>query len=65
MLARSANDAIILQEKKMRIETNIKIIEQLSMRRKDANWTFRFFLKGPDVSAARIDSIVHYLYKEC
>lgn len=64
MLDRSANDAIILQEKKMRIDTNIKIIEQLSRHRKDANWTFRCFLKGADVSAARIDSIVHDLYKE-
>jgi hypothetical protein len=34
MLARSANGAIILQEKKMRIETNIKIIEQLSRQQK-------------------------------
>jgi uncharacterized protein len=48
----------------MRIETNIKIIEQLSSRRKDANWTFRCFLKWADVSAARIDSIVYDLYKE-
>jgi len=48
----------------MRIETNIKIIEQLSRHGKDANWTFRFFLKGGDVSAARLDSIVHDLYKE-
>ncbi len=48
----------------MRIETDINKIEQLSQQRNDANWAFRTFLKGSALSAAKIDSIVHDLYKE-
>jgi hypothetical protein len=48
----------------MKIETDIKKIEQLAHQREDANWAFRCFLKGSDLSVAKIDSIVHDLYRE-
>jgi hypothetical protein len=48
----------------MDIETDIKRIEQLSRQREDANWVFRSFLKGSDLSVAKIDSTVHGLYRE-
>ena len=48
----------------MRIETNIKIIEQVSQRQYEKNWAFRSFLKGSALSVAKIDAIVHDLYKE-
>lgn len=48
----------------MKIETDIKKIEQLSRQREDENWEFSCFLKGSDHSIAKIDSTVHHLYQE-
>lgn len=48
----------------MELETDIKKIEELSQQREDENWDFRCFLKRADLSVAKIDSIVHSLYRE-
>ncbi|HBG04590.1 MAG: hypothetical protein A2075_21305 [Geobacteraceae bacterium GWC2_58_44] len=48
----------------MKLETDIKRIEELSQQRDDENWDFRCFLKRADLSVAKIDSIVHELYRE-
>jgi uncharacterized protein len=48
----------------MKLETDIKNIEQLSQQREDANWKFRCFLKRSDLSVAKIDSTVKGLYQE-
>jgi hypothetical protein len=41
----------------MRIETDIANIEKLSQQRESEIWGFRCFLKGSDLSVAKIDSI--------
>ena len=48
----------------MNTETDIKMIEQLSRQREDANWAFRSFLKGSGLSVMKIDATVHDLYRE-
>ncbi len=48
----------------MRIETDIKIIEQLSKQREDANWEFCCFLKRSGIPSSRIDGKVHDLRRE-
>jgi len=48
----------------VKIESDIKIIEQLSRQREEANWAFRSFLKGSGLSGAKIDSRVHDIYQE-
>ncbi len=53
-----------IQEKTMKFETDLKIIEQLSQQREHKNWAFRCYLKGSAFSIAKIDSTVHDLYKE-
>jgi len=47
----------------MTLETDPKRIEALAREREDANWAFRRFLKGCDMSIEELDSIVHELYK--
>jgi len=47
----------------MTLETDPKRIEVLARIREDANWAFRSFLKGCDVSIEKLDSIVHDLYE--
>lgn len=48
----------------MKLEIEIKRIQELAQQRKDANWEFRCFLKGSDLSIRRIDLTVHNLYWE-
>jgi Fe-S-cluster containining protein len=43
----------------MKLETNIKRIEQLIKEKEDANWEFRCFIKASDISIEDIDSVVH------
>ena len=47
-----------------RIETDIAVIENLAQQRERENWDFRCFLKGSDLEASKIDSIVAELYRE-
>jgi len=46
----------------MKIETNIKKIQQIADRKEDENLAFRSFLKGQDFD--KVDEIVHKLYSE-
>jgi len=46
----------------MKIETNIKKIQQIADRKEDENLAFRSFLKGQDFN--KVDEIVHKLYSE-
>jgi uncharacterized protein len=48
----------------MKLETDLKKIEQLSKQREKANWEFRCFLKQSDYSVKEIDSVVKDLYTE-
>ena len=48
----------------MRLEIDIQRIQQLSQQSEEANWAFRCFLKGSDLSVRSIDSTVHDLYRE-
>jgi len=48
----------------MKIETDIQRIQQLAQQREEANWAFRCFLKGSDLSIRSIDLKVHDLYRE-
>jgi Fe-S-cluster containining protein len=48
----------------MKLGTDIQRIHQLAKEREDANWAFRCFLKGSDLSIGRIDRTVHDLYRE-
>ena len=48
----------------MKFETDIQKIEQLSQQREHANWAFRCFLKGSDLSVAKIDSTVHDIFRK-
>ena len=48
----------------MKIETDIAIIEKKAQQCERENWDFRCYLKGSDLSAAKIDSIVAELYRE-
>jgi Fe-S-cluster containining protein len=48
----------------MKLETDIQRIQKLAQQRKDANWAFRCFLKGSDLSVRSIDLKVHDLYRE-
>ena len=48
----------------MKIETNIQKIQQLAQEREEANWAFRCFLKGSDLSNRLIDRTVHDLYRQ-
>ena len=48
----------------MKLEADIQRIKGLAQQRKDANWAFRCFLKGSDLSIRRIDLTVHDLYRE-
>lgn len=45
------------------MEIDLKRIRQLSKKKEDENWEFRSFLKGCDIPAKKIDSIVHKLYR--
>ena len=47
----------------MEIETNIGTIERLAEKNRPADWAFRSYLKGCDLSAEEIDSLVHKHYK--
>ncbi len=47
----------------MKIETDPKRVAMLARRREDANWRFRSFLKGCDLSASRLDRLVHEVYE--
>ena len=60
----SAITARVHPKSAMRLETNLKKIEQLSQQRDDANWEFRCFLKGCNLSIARIDSALKEIYQE-
>ena len=46
----------------MRLEINIKNIEQISKLKEDENISFQTYLKGQD--SEKIDKIVHRLYEE-
>jgi len=48
----------------MILETDIQRIQQLAQQREEANWAFRCFLKGSDLSIRSIDLTVHDLYRE-
>jgi len=48
----------------MNFETDIQRIQQLAKQREEANWAFRCFLKGSDLSIRSIDLTVHDLYRE-
>lgn len=48
----------------MRLETDIKRIEQRAEQQAERNWAFRCFLKGSDLPAKEIDSVVHALNHE-
>ena len=48
----------------MRLETDIQRIEQRAKHQEERNWAFRCFLKGCDLSAKEIDSVVHALNGE-
>ena len=48
----------------MDLETDIKRIEQRTEQQAKRNWAFRCFLKGSDLPAREIDSVVHALNQE-
>ena len=48
----------------MKLETDIKRIQQLAQRREETNWAFRCFLKGSDLSIRSIDLKVYDIYRE-
>lgn len=48
----------------MQLETDIRRIKQLAEQQDERNWAFRCFLKGCDLSADKIDSLVHALNEE-
>jgi len=48
----------------MKLETNIQKIQQFAQQRKEANWAFRCFLKGSDLSIRSIDLKVYDIYRE-
>ena len=48
----------------MHLETDIKRIEQRAEQQAERNWAFRCFLKGGDLPAKEIDSVVHALNQE-
>jgi uncharacterized protein len=54
----------MLSDIRMRIETDIAVIEKLAQQRDRENWDFRCLLKASDLSTAKIDSIVAELYRE-
>jgi len=47
----------------LKLETDLKKIEELSEANHEANWNFRSFLKGYDATIEELDSIVHELYE--
>ena len=47
----------------MKLETDIRNIEILSLEKEESNWRFRCFLKGCDLESEQIDTIVHRLYE--
>ncbi len=48
----------------MKIERNAGRVEALAAEREDANWEFRYFLKGCDLSVEQIDDVAHRLTQE-
>lgn len=48
---------------KMKLETDLKIIKDLSKKNNQENWNFRSFLKSYDATIEEVDSIVHKLYQ--
>ena len=48
----------------MRLETDPKVVAKLAQKCEDANWRFRSFLKGLDMSIEELDSIVHKHYED-
>ncbi len=48
----------------MNIERNVKRVETLAAEKEDANWEFRYFLKGCDLSVEQIDAVVHRLTRQ-
>jgi Fe-S-cluster containining protein len=46
------------------METDINIIRKLSKDKEKENWEFRSYLKGGDIPAKKIDSIVYELYQK-
>lgn len=47
----------------MKLETDIRTIEKLAEKNRDADWAFRGFLKNSDLSVKEIDALVHKHYK--
>ena len=48
----------------IKVETDLKKKEQTAIKKEDANWKFRSFLKGYDIEVEELDSIVHRLFEE-
>jgi hypothetical protein len=48
----------------MKCETDIKRVRKLAARKEKANWEFRTFLKGVELSIEEMDGIVHRHYDE-
>jgi len=46
------------------METDINKIRKMSKEKEDENWNFRSYLKGCDIPAKKIDSIVYELYQK-
>jgi Fe-S-cluster containining protein len=47
----------------MKIETDIRRVKELAALKEDANWRFRSFLKGIDLSTEEVDAVVHRHYQ--
>lgn len=47
----------------MKLERDLKKIEQLAMKRDDDDWEFRCFIKGSSLSVEKIDAVVHDMYR--
>jgi uncharacterized protein len=48
----------------MKIETDLKIIDNIAKKKNRENWEFRSFLKQIDMEMEEIDSIVHEINSE-
>lgn len=48
----------------MKLQTDPNVVAKLAEKREDANWRFRSFLKGIDLSVEELDTIVHKHYKD-
>ncbi len=48
----------------MKIETDLKVIQEVSEIKEEQNYRFRSYLKNMNMSGSKLDKIVHSLYKE-